>query len=103
MISKLYSLAILVTLKSFFHTLLKKKTAAEEKQWQQLPKDKMKRIWRLQWQTLGRLVVSGALIWGMVLLGYWVYNTDIKGHHVSFFLFKHFTSNDLANVSICCQ
>ena len=70
--------------KSFFHTLLKEKTASEEKQWQRLPKDRMKRIWRLQWKTLGQLFVGGVLIWGIVLLCYWVFNANLKVVHIIF-------------------
>ncbi|ETR67643.1 MAG: hypothetical protein OMM_11368, partial [Candidatus Magnetoglobus multicellularis str. Araruama] len=75
---------IKITPGKVFSYPVKGKTASEEKQWQQLPKDKMKRIWRLQWQTLGRLLVGGALIWGMVLLGYWVYNKNLRDEHVIF-------------------
>jgi len=51
--------------KRFFYTILKQKSSVEESAWQRLPKDRLKKIRSVQWQTIGRLLMLIGVIASM--------------------------------------
>ncbi|CAN2042064.1 membrane hypothetical protein [Candidatus Magnetomoraceae bacterium gMMP-15] len=59
------------TWKTFYNAVILPKTDEEAKEWQRLPADSRRKIWSIQWQTLGRIVVCAVLMWASYLFIYW--------------------------------